>query len=181
MRNGEKEFVQTMIDQKTYAAPPVGTLPMPVGVMGLYIYNGLYYVPIGTVNQDAFSRNSNLFLVVEFEPTAQGLTNAVIGESIDIKITFDAFQKAILNPQLIDGSRVIEECTDYPGSARLWLTYIRPPQSPHVSNEILLAPAPTAIGEHFVDVTLTDKITGAVSKQRFEYIVTESGGQRPIQ
>lgn len=163
-----------------YAAPPDGKSPMPVGTMGLYIYNGQNYVPISTVNQNAFSRDPKLFLVTQFNPLADGLTASVIDHSIDVKIIFDAFQKAIINPQLISGSRSMEFDTDYPGSTTLWMVPITPPSGAHVSNEILLAPSPTDLGEHFVDAILTDKVSGAQSKQRFEYIVVATGGQIPV-
>ena len=57
---------------------------------------------------------------------------------------------------------------------------ITPPSGAHVSSDILLAPAPTDLGEHFVDGVLTDKVSGAQSKQRFEYIVVATGGQIPV-
>ena len=168
-------------DTRPYRSFPDDKRPMPVGVMGLYVFNGTNYVPINTVNQAALMRSPHLFLVVQFNPTAQGLTCPVINENIDIKAIFDAFQQPVLNPQLIDGSRTIEECTDYPGSTSLWMTFIRPPSGAHVSNEIILAPSPMELGEHFVDIVLTDKTTGAQSKQRFEYIVVATGGQQPTQ
>ena len=164
----------------TYAIPPTGKLPIPVGIMGLYIYNGQNYVPISTVNQNAFSRDPKLFLVTQFKPLADGLTAVVIDNSIDIQIIFDAFQKPLVNPQLINGSRTMEFSSDYPGSTSLWMIPITPPSGAHVSNEILLAPAPTDLGEHFVDGVLTDKVSGAQSKQRFEYIVVATGGQIPV-
>jgi len=163
-----------------YASPPDGKLPMPVGTMGLYIYNGQNYVPVGSINQNALIRIQKLFLVVEFKPLADGLTAAVIDRSIDTKIIFDAFQKPLVNPQLINGSRTMEFDTDFPGSTSLWMISVPLPSGAHVSNEILLAPAPTDLGEHYVDAILTDKVSGAQSKQRFEYIVVSTGGQIPV-
>ena len=162
-----------------YASPPEGKLPMPIGQMGLYVYNGQNYVPIGNVNQTAFMRNPKVFLVVQFKPLADGLTAPVIDQSIDIKFIMDSFQPAIVNPQRIDGSRTMEFATDFPGSTALWMVPINLPQSAHVSNEILLAPAPTDLGDHYADVILSDNVVTVqnTQTQRFKYTVVSTGGQ----
>ena len=169
-------------NQENYAAPPAGKRPMPIGLMGLYIYNGQYYVPIGNVNQAAFQRNPKVFLVVQFKPLADGLTAAVIDQSVDIKFVMDSFQPTIVNPQLISGSRTVEFATDFPGSTSLWMVPINLPQGAHVSNEILLAPAPTDLSDHYASVILSDKVATIqnTQTQQFRYTVVSTGGQIPV-
>ena len=64
---------------------------------------------------ECISRDPKLFLVTQFKPIADGLTAAVIDDSIDIQIIFDAFQNPIVNPQLLTSSRTMEFSSDYPG------------------------------------------------------------------
>jgi hypothetical protein len=160
------------MENKPYRSFPDDNRPIPVGsILGLFQFKNQQYVPTTLIDYHQFQLDPHLFLVVKFNPSADGLTSAVIGESIDIEIKFDGFQ-TITNPQKNGPAWSQSYSTDFPGSTSLWMMFFRPPQAAHVENGIVLAPSPLDPGTHTVTVQITDHVSGAKTQGIFQYTIS---------
>lgn len=164
-------MTDTPAENRPYRSFSDDKRPIPVGqILGLYQFKNQQYIPATNIDYHQFQLDPHLFLVVKFNPNAEGLTSAVIGESIDLEIQFDGYQ-TITNPQKNGPAWTQSYSTDFPGSTSLWMMFFRPPQAAHVENGIVLSPSPLDPGTHTVLVQITDRVSGENTKGSFQYSI----------